>query len=82
MLNRFAKFLTYQLITRRMAVSEVDVYRTAQDVVRRYGAEAEKEAEAMAGQCAAAGDDDGARMWRQVARSARDILDVPRGPAN
>ncbi len=82
MLNRIARFLTFQLITKRMAMSEVDVYRSAQDMVRRHGDAAEQEALALSAAALGAGDEDRAEAWTRVARSVRGILDTPAGRAN
>ena len=82
MLSRITKFLTFQLITKRMALSEVDIYRSAQDLVRRHGADAEQEAEALSAAALAAGDEDRAATWTRVAASVRAILEPPKGPAN
>lgn len=82
MLSRFAKFLTHQIITKRMAMTEVDIYRSAQDLIRRHGAGAEQEAEALSTAALAAGDEERAATWTRVAASVRGILDTPAGRPN
>lgn len=82
MLNRIARFLTFQLITKRMAMTEVDIYRSAQDLIRRHGGDAEKEAETLSAAAFAAGDEERATTWTRVAKSVRGILDTPAGRAN
>ncbi len=82
MLSRITKFLTFQLITKRMAMSEVDIYRSAQDLVRRHGAHAEREAESLSTAALAAGDEERAATWTRVAKSVRGILETPAGPVN
>lgn len=82
MLNRIARFLTFQLITKRMAMTEVDIYRSAQDLIRRHGAGAQQEAEALSTAALAAGDEERAATWTRVAKSVRRILDTPAGRAN
>lgn len=82
MLNRIAKFLTHQIITKRMAMSEVDIYRSAQDLVRRHGADAVREAETLSTAALVAGDEDRAAAWNRVAKSVRGILDTPSGAAH
>ena len=82
MLRRITKFLTFQLITKRMAMSEVDIYRSAQDLVRRHGADAEREAESLSTAALAAGDEERAATWARVAKSVRGILETPAGPVN
>ena len=77
MLNRIAKYLTFQLITKRMAMSEVDIYRSAQDLIRKHGDDAEQEAAALSAAALGAGDEDRADTWTRVARSVRGILDTP-----
>ena len=82
MFNRLTRFLTHQLITKRMAISEVDIYRAAQDMVRKHGVNAAGEAEALAGDFRATGDDDRAAFWTHIAKAARDILERPPGALN
>lgn len=82
MLNRIARFLTFQLITKRMAMTEVDIYRSAQDLIRRHGADAEQAADALSAAALAAGDEERAATWARVAKSVRGILDTPAGRAN
>lgn len=82
MLNRIAKFLTFQLITKRMAMSEVDIYRSAQDLIRRHGAAAEQEAESLSAAALVAGDEERAATWTRVAKSIRGMLEIPSGPVN
>lgn len=82
MLSRIAKYLTFQLITKRMAMTEVDIYRSAQDLIRQHGDGAEMEALALSAAALGAGDEERAATWTQVARSVRGILDTPAGRAN
>ncbi|MBX7200580.1 MAG: hypothetical protein K1X51_14525 [Rhodospirillaceae bacterium] len=82
MLSRIAKFLTHQIITKRMAMSEVDIYRSAQDLVRRHGAAAEREADALSAAALVAGDEERATTWTRIAKSVRGILDTPAGRVN
>lgn len=82
MLSRIARFLTHQIITKRMAMTEVDIYRSAQDLIRRHGADAEREAETLCAAALVAGDEERAATWTRVASSVRGILDAPVGKAN
>lgn len=79
MLSRIARYLTHQIITKRMAMTEVDIYRSAQDLIRKHGADAEREAEALGAAALVAGDEQRAATWTRVARSVRGILDTPAG---
>ena len=81
MFNRLTKFLTHQLITRRMAISEVDVIRAAQDLIREHGTQAGIEADARAAELRAQ-DDERAAVWTRIAKAARTILEQPPGALN
>lgn len=82
MLGRLARFLTHQLITKRMAIGEVDVVRAAQELIREHGTQAAIEAETRIAELRATGDDDRAAVWARIAKAARGILERPPGAVN
>ena len=47
-------------------IPEIDIWRAAQLMLKRYGDEALKESIARADELVAAGDDDGAAVWRRI----------------
>jgi triphosphoribosyl-dephospho-CoA synthetase len=47
-------------------IEEIDIWRAAQLILKRYGDEALKESGARADELVAAGDDNGAAMWRRI----------------
>jgi hypothetical protein len=80
--NRKSKYLTHQLITKRMAAADIDIYRSATEMIRAHGIEAETEATAQAAQCHAAGDDDAGAVWTRIARTIRGLIRPQDGPLN
>ena len=52
-------------------IPEIDIWRAAQLVLKRYGEKALEESAARADELALAGDDDGATTWRRI-MSGRD----------
>jgi len=47
-------------------IPEIDIWRAAQLMLKRYGDEALKESAARADELVAAGDDNGAAVWRRI----------------
>ena len=80
--SRKAKFLTHQLITKRMAAAEIDIAKSATEMIREYGTEAEREAANQAAQRRAAGEDDAAAIWSRIAAAIRGLIVPHEGPLN
>ena len=47
-------------------IPEIDIWRAAQLMLRRYGEKAEAESAARADELALVGDDEGAATWRRI----------------
>ena len=47
-------------------IPEIDIWRAAQLMLKRYGEKAEAESAARADELALAGDDEGAATWRRI----------------
>lgn len=59
-----------------MTVSDLDVWRSANQIIAQYGAGAWIYAATMCKQIKAAGDEDGSRFWRRVADAIAEVEDV------
>lgn len=55
-------------------IPEIDIWRTANVMVRRYGSNAPEEALERAGALMQEEDPDGAAIWRRIAEAARQLL--------
>lgn len=55
-------------------ISDMDVYRTANVLVERYGKDAVLEAAQRADSFLEAGDMDGSAVWRRELRAVKEIL--------
>ena len=80
--NRKSKYLTHQLITKRMAAADVDIYQSATEMIREHGTEAESEAASQAAHCHAAGDEDAGAVWTRIARTIHGLIQTHDGPLN
>ena len=80
--NRKSKYLTHQLITKRMAAADVDIYQSATEMIREYGTDAEIEAANQAAQCRTAGDEDAEVVWTRIARAIHGLIQTHDGPVN
>jgi hypothetical protein len=59
---------------------EIDIWRAAQLMLKRYGDEALKESAARADELVAAGDDNGAAVWRRITAAVAQLANTtPRG---
>jgi hypothetical protein len=47
-------------------IPEIDIWRAAQLMIKRYGDEALAESASRADELASAGNDDGAAIWRRI----------------
>jgi hypothetical protein len=54
-------------------IPEIDIWRVASLMIRWYGESAEVECTRRADECADAGDESGAAVWRRVTRAAADL---------
>jgi len=61
-------------------IPEIDIWRAAQLMLKRYGEKAEAESAARAGKLASAGDDDGATTWRRIMAAVTQLANkIPPG---
>ena len=64
-------------------VSDLDIYRAAQVMVKRYGEDAPLEAATRGDEFLDKGDLDGQRVWLRILRAVNVLLDdTPKGPLN
>jgi hypothetical protein len=64
-------------------IPEIDIWRAAQLMLKRYGDQALKESAARANELALTGDDDGAATWRRIMAAVAELADTtPRGPVH
>jgi hypothetical protein len=62
-------------------IPEIDIWRAAQLMLKRYGDEALDESAVRADELAAAGDDDGAAVWRRITAAIEQLANTkPPGP--
>ena len=64
-------------------IPEIDIWRAAQLMLKRYGANALDESAARADELALAGDDDGAATWRRIMAAMTELANnTPPGRVN
>jgi hypothetical protein len=63
-------------------VPEIDIWRAANLLIRKHGANAELEAAKRADLMLDRGDDDGRLLWSRIRRAIRDLQAVRSGPLN
>jgi hypothetical protein len=64
-------------------IPEIDIWRAAQLMLRRYGDRALEESAARAEELAAAGDENGAATWRQIMAAVTELANTtPQGPVH
>jgi hypothetical protein len=62
-------------------IPEIDIWRAAQPMLKRYGDKAAEESAARADELAAAGDEDGAVTWRRITNAVGKLgNNTPSGP--
>jgi hypothetical protein len=62
-------------------IPEIDIWRAAQLMLKRYGDKAVGESAARADEFAAAGDEDGAATWRRITNAVGQLANkTPPGP--
>jgi hypothetical protein len=54
-------------------IPEIDIWRAAQLMLKRYGDNALEESAARANELALAGDDDGAATWRRIMAAVEQL---------
>jgi len=54
-------------------IPEIDIWRAAQLMLKRYGDNALEESAARANELALAGDDDGASTWRRIMAAVEQL---------
>ena len=54
-------------------IPEIDIWRAAQLILKRYGEKPLDESAARAHELALAGDDDGATTWRQIMTAVTEL---------
>ena len=64
-------------------IPEIDIWRSAQEMIRQYGEDATHQADVRASALTEQGDSAGGLVWRRI-REAIDQLqsDTPNGPAH
>ena len=64
-------------------IPEIDIWRAAQLMLKRYRDKALEESVARANELALAGDDDGAATWRRIMAAVTELANTtPRGPVH
>jgi hypothetical protein len=62
-------------------IPEIDIWRAAQLMLKRYGDKALEESPARADELAATGDDDGEATWRRIMAAVAELANTaPPGP--
>jgi len=62
-------------------IPEIDIWRAAQLMLKRYGDKALEESAARTDELVAAGDDNGAAVWRRISAAVRQLANkTPPGP--
>jgi hypothetical protein len=59
-------------------IPEIDIWRAAQLMLKRYGDKALEESAARADELAAAGDDDGVATWRRITHAVGELANKPK----
>jgi hypothetical protein len=63
-------------------IPEIDIWRAANLLIRKHGANAELEAAECADLMLDCGDDDGRLLWMRIRRAIEALQAVPRGRLN
>jgi hypothetical protein len=65
----------------RRVIPQIDIWRAANLMIKRYGNRALEESTARADELAAGGDHDGAVTWRRIANAVAQLANnTPTGP--
>ena len=65
-----------------MAISDLDIYRAANLLIRQHGADAELVAARRADELLARGDPDGQLVWKRIRRAIAELQASPTGPVH
>jgi hypothetical protein len=57
-------------------IPEIDIWRAAQLMLKRYGDKAIEESAARADELVAAGDDNGAVVWRRISAAVAELANT------
>lgn len=85
---RATQFLVLNVSRRRACsiprvIPEIDIWRAANLMLKRYGDKALEESDARADELAAAGDDNGAATWRRITHAVEQLANnTPPGPVH
>ena len=64
-------------------IPEIDIWRAAQLMIKRYGDQAFKESSDRAAELRLAGDDDGAATWHRIMEAVTQLANTtPPGPVH
>ena len=64
-------------------IPEIDIWRAAKLMLKRYGEKAVEESTIRAHELAAAGDDNGTAIWRQITTAVAQLANnTPSGPVH
>ena len=64
-------------------IPEIDIWRAAQLMLKRYGDKALQESSARADELVVAGDEDGAAVWRRITAAVAQLANtIPPGPVH
>jgi hypothetical protein len=64
-------------------IPEIDIWRAAQLMLKRYGEQALEESAARATELRLAGDDDGAATWHRIMEAVTQLANTtPQGPVH
>ena len=64
-------------------IPEIDIWRTATLMLKRYGKRALKESASRANELASAGDDNGVAVWRRISGAVGQLVNtMPPGPVH
>jgi hypothetical protein len=64
-------------------IPEIDIWRAAQLMLKRYGDKALEESAARTDELVAAGDDNGAGVWRRITAAVTQLANTtPPGPVH
>ena len=55
-------------------ISDIDIYRPANELIKQYGEAADIEAAMRADECLAAGDMEGEAVWLRIVKAVEELL--------
>ena len=59
--------------THRLMVNDLDIYRSANELIKQYGEAADIEATMRADECRAAGDMEGEAVWLRIGKAVEEL---------